>query len=198
MQKEDKQKNKEEGIFPLSKVSSIKGSRSLVRAKVLQILYAFSLGKDNLDKEFSHIFYRDFNFEEEEVKIEKLLKPNEVYELEADKPIVWDKIQIEFGTDLIRASINNEEFVNEILVKHAQNWSLDRISIIDKIIITIAVSEFVDFPSIPPRVSIDEALNLSKQFSTDKSRDFINGVLDAVFHELNNSGKLNKAGLGLL
>ncbi len=198
MQKEDKQAEKpEESIFPLSKLSTLKGTRSLVRSKVLQILYAFKLGKDNLDKEFSHIFYRDFNFDEDDVKSEKLLKPSEVYELGADVPIIWDRSQMEYGGDLLRYCVNNEQLVNEILEKHAQNWSLDRISIIDKIIITIAISELINFPSIPPRVSIDEAINLSKDYSTEKSGEFINGVLDAVFKDLKNTDKLNKTGLGL-
>jgi len=198
MQKEVKQAEKpEESNFPLSKLSTLKGTRSLVRSKVLQILYAFKLGKDNLDKEFSHIFYRDFNFDDDEVKSEKLLKPSEVYELGADVPIIWDRSQLEYGGDLLRYCVNNEQIVNEILEKHAQNWSLDRISVIDKIIITIAISELLNFPNIPPRVSIDEAINLSKDYSTEKSGEFINGVLDAVFKDLKSTDKLNKTGLGL-
>lgn len=189
---------KEENIFPLSKINSIKGTRSLVRSKILQIMYSFFLGKDNLEKEFSHIFYREFNFEENEKKSEKLLKPNEVYELDADKPILWDNSHIEFGQDLLRSSINNEQYVNEILEKHAQNWTIERISILDRIIITIAISEFIDFPSIPPKVSIDEAINLSKEYSTDKSSDFINGVLDAVYRDFKSNNKMNKIGSGLL
>lgn len=194
MQKEEKQ---EENIFPLSKISTIKGNRSLVRSKVLQILYAFKLGKDELDKEFSHIFYRDFNFDDLNEKSEKLLKPSEVYEMGADIPIIWDHSQIEFAGDLLRNCLNNEQIVNDILEKHAQNWSLDRISIMDKIIISIAISELLNFPNIPPRVSIDEAINLSKQYSTDKSGEFINGVLDAVFKDFTSTGKLIKTGLGL-
>lgn len=194
MQKEEKQ---EESIFPLSKISTIKGTRSLVRSKVLQILYAFLLSKDNLDREFSHIFYRDFNFDEDDTKSEKLLKPSEVYEIGADKPIIWDASQLEFGSDLIRLSLNNEKIIDEILTKHAANWSLDRISVMDKLIITIAITELLDFPSIPPRVSIDEAINLSKMYSTDRSGEFINGVLDAVYKDFKESGKLKKTGLGL-
>jgi len=197
MRNMQKEENQEESIFPLSKISSIRGTRSLVRSKVLQILYAFKLGKDNLDREFSHIFYRDFNFDDLNEKSEKLLKPSEVYEMGADKPIIWNESQIEYGGDLLRASLNNENLVDEILTKHAANWSLERISIMDKLIITIAISELLDFPSIPPRVSIDEAINLSKQYSTDRSGEFINGVLDAVYKDFKESGKLSKSGLGL-
>lgn len=187
-----------ENMFPLSKESKIKGSRSLVRIKVLQILYSFLISKDNLERDFNHIFYREFNFGDDEQKSTRLLKPSEVYELEADKPIIWEDSQLEFAKDLLAFILNNEEKLNNYIEKYAKNWSLERISIIDKIIMMIAIIELLEFETIPAKVSIDEAVNLAKSYSTDKSSDFINGVLDAVLKELQENNLLNKKGMGLL
>jgi len=90
-------------IFPLSKTKKIKGNRRLVREKVLQILYALELSENNsLQFVFDHIFNRIFKFDENfGIKTDKLLKPEEIIELEADYPIEWDNDCREFGINLL-------------------------------------------------------------------------------------------------
>lgn len=187
----------EEGIFPLSKLTSVKGSRKLARIKVIQILYSFLMNEDNLDRDFNHIFYRDFNFGDNEEKHEKLLKTSEVYELEADIPIIWDDSEKEFAQDLIRIILNNLEKVEELIKGCLENWEFERICLIDKLIIAMAVSELLYFPDIPSKVSLNEAVETAKKLSTDKSGHFINGIINNLYRQFDKDNLLQKKGRGL-
>lgn len=186
-------------IFPLSKEKTIKGFRRLAREKVLQILTAFEVTGSDLDRLFSHIFYRDFNFGDDErsENPEKLLKPQEVYELEADIPIIWRSPDIEFAKELIRLTIEHSSELDVMIVKYADNWEIERISPLDKILTKMAIIELTDFPDIPAKVSINEVIDISKKYSTENSNHFINGLLDAIHTKLIHDGLINKTGRGL-
>jgi transcription antitermination factor NusB len=187
-------------IFPLSKEKTIKGFRRLAREKVLQILFAYEVTSSDLDRLFSHIFYRDFNFGDDERSDnpEKLLKPQEVYELEADIPIVWRNADIEFSKELIRLTIQHSNELDVMIEKYADNWEIERISPIDKILTKMAMIELTDFPDIPAKVSINEVLDISKKYSTENSNHFINGLLDAIHTKLIQDGLIKKTGRGLV
>ena len=75
---------------------------------------------------------------------------------------------------------------------------LHRVAVIDRMLLRIGVCEFLYFDDIPPKVTINEAIEIAKLFSTDASGKFVNGVLGAVHQDLKNSGKLVKRGLGLI
>ena len=79
-----------------------------------------------------------------------------------------------------------------------RNWELDRIAEIDSIILNLGVCELQKFPSIPVKVTINEYLELAKEYSTPKSSIFINGILDALVKEYREENKLNKIGRGLI
>lgn len=103
----------------------------------------------------------------------------------------------EFALKLLRKVVlNNEKLDNEIDGK-TPNWDKDRIADIDMIILKIGISEFLYFPSIPERATINECLEISKEYSTPKSSSFINGILDKLVKEYTKEGKLNKMGRGL-
>lgn len=186
--------------FPLSKTRSIKGSRRLVREKVLQILFALNASENSsLQELFNHIFYRIFKFDENfEQKTDKILTPEEVIELEADIPIEWSEDELKFGMELMNFTINNKIDTEHLIEQFSQNWEVARIASIDKLILSIAITEFLSFPEIPVKVSINEAIELSKQFSTEKSAFFINGLLDSAKNYLKENDKIHKEGKGLL
>lgn len=186
--------------FPLSKSRSIKGSRRLVREKVLQILFVLEMANDSsLNQLFNHIFFRIFKFDESfEEKGTRILTPEEIQESEADIPIDWTDDEKEFGIQLMNHTINNKETNTELINKFSQNWEISRIATIDKVIISIAITEFLKFPEIPLKVSINEAIELSKQFSTEKSSYFINGLLDSAKNYLKETNQILKEGKGLL
>ena len=78
------------------------------------------------------------------------------------------------------------------------NWDADRVAIIDMILLKMALSELINFPTIPTKVTLNEFVEIAKLYSTDKSKDFINGILDRLLKKLNKEGKISKTGRGLV
>ncbi len=98
---------------------------------------------------------------------------------------------------LSRTLLKNDALEKEIDGK-TPNWDKDRIAGIDSILLKMAICELLHFPSIPERVTINEYLEIAKEYSTPKSSIFINGILDKLTKEYKSEGKLNKMGRGLL
>lgn len=104
----------------------------------------------------------------------------------------------EFLVELFRKTIlHQQEFTSEIDEK-TPNWDTERIADMDMILIKMALTEFLYFPSIPTKVSINEYIEIAKDYSTRKSSYFINGVLDKLLKDYNKTSRLNKIGRGLL
>ena len=104
----------------------------------------------------------------------------------------------DFAEQLFKKTVLNADvFVKEYEDK-TRNWELDRLAEIDGIILNMAVCELQKFPSIPVKVTINEYLELAKDYSTPKSSIFINGILDSLVKEYKNENKLNKIGRGLI
>ena len=185
--------------FPLSKNNKVKGSRRLAREKVLQILTADNISDTSLDILFSHIFFRKFNLNENvSEKADRLLKPDEIMEMEADVPISWKDDDIEFAQKLITKTNEKAAYYDELISDYAKNWKLERIALIDRILIHMAITELLNFPDIPPKVSVNEAIDIAKKYSTDKSSLFINGILDALLVKFRKDKTLKKSGRGLI
>ena len=144
--------------------------RRLIREKVLQILYAHEISKDPL------FFIQDQQFGE--------MKENPV--------------EYEFAKSLIRSVADHIDELDKLITDKVSHWEFQRIAAIDKILLRMAISELLYFPDIPPKVTINEAIEIAKHFSTDKSGDFVNGILDAILVNLREQGKLKKAGRGLI
>jgi len=103
----------------------------------------------------------------------------------------------EFGIQLLNNVRKQNTELEEIIHPTLKNWDAERVAVLDMIILKMAVSELMIFPSIPKKVTLNEYLDLSKLYSTDKSKDFINGILDRLMKELSKSGKIVKTGRGL-
>ena len=109
-----------------------------------------------------------------------------------------DEEDKEFGLSLLKHTIKNlEPYTEEISLK-TKNWDKDRIADIDFVLLQMAICEFHEFPSIPTKVSINEYIEIAKEYSTPKSNVFINGVLDKIVKEYNENKTLNKIGRGLM
>ncbi|HKI88089.1 MAG TPA: transcription antitermination factor NusB [Draconibacterium sp.] len=113
-------------------------------------------------------------------------------------PMYKDQEDREYAKDLIRKSIVNHNELQELIKEHSKNWDVDRIAFMDTLIMQLAITEFLFFPSIPTKVSLNEYIELSKYYSTEKSRNFINGILDKTLKDLKRLGKINKLGRGLI
>lgn len=144
-------------------------TRRYLREKSLQVLYAFKLSGDPIDQ------VKHLQFEDLEKKDDR-----------------------KFCEDLITYTIDNDEKYEVIISETVDNWDMDRIALIDSIIIKMCLTEFFHFEDIPPKVSINESIDIAKDFSTRNSGKFVNGVLDAILDKLQKEKLINKKGKGLI
>ncbi|NWF89181.1 MAG: transcription antitermination factor NusB [Ignavibacteriaceae bacterium] len=143
--------------------------RRAIREKVLQYLFAYEMNPTN----------------------DEFMKNEILSEIPEDT----DKI---FARSLINQVLANKSQLDEIIKSKVDNWDISRIALIDRILLRIGVCEITYFPDIPPKVSINECIEIAKLYSTASSGKFINGILDAILDDLKKNQKLNKQGRGLL
>jgi len=130
----------------------------------------------------------------------KVLK-NAATEPEADPvpeiAINWDEDK-EFFQNIFNFTIENDSASKALITQKTKNWDIERLAFTDKVIISMALAEMKNFPSIPVKVTINEYIDISKTYSTPKSKQFVNGLLDVLAKELTESGQIRKSGRGLL
>ncbi len=103
-----------------------------------------------------------------------------------------------FAVELVRSVMAHEEEIEAHIKAKVAHWELSRIAVIDRMLLRMGIAELLFFPDIPPKVTINESIEVAKNYSTEKSGKFVNGVLDAVLEELKESGRLVKTGRGLI
>jgi N utilization substance protein B len=148
---------------------SKKYNRRFLREKILQILYAYELNGEGLS----------------------LIMEGILTEIDDEQ----DK---EFCRSVVNKVSANKKELDSKIEERVSNWELNRIATIDRILLRMGIAEIFYFPDIPPKVSINEVIEISKNFSTPNSSKFINGILDTILMELKKKGSLNKKGRGLL
>jgi len=99
----------------------------------------------------------------------------------------------EFGESLLIETDKAEDKLDAMIVPNLENWDKERVTILDMILIKMAITEFLEFETIPPKVTLNEYVELSKNFSTEKSKEFVNGVLDKILKELEEAGRIEKS-----
>jgi N utilization substance protein B len=144
--------------------------RRQIREKVLQGLYAYELSHEPVE----------------------LILETIVNDLKRD-PVVFD-----LAKTLFLKVIETKDEVDALIKGRVANWEFSRIAVIDKIVLRISICELLYFDDIPPKVSINEAIEIARRYSTEKSDKFVNGVLDSVLDDLKKSGRMKKTGRGLL
>ena len=115
-----------------------------------------------------------------------------------DDRFAKDEEAFQFADQLLLATLRRREDSEALIRKHLKGWDFERIAGMDILLLDMAVAELTQFPSIPERVTVDEYIELSKDFSTDRSKLFINGILDKLIIELRSAGRIVKAGRGLV
>lgn len=150
--------------------------RRIIREKVVQALYAHEISGDPVD----HVI--------------RCILPS----LEGNKPAY------EFARKLVIQTVEHTVEIDKIIRAKVANWDFKRIAVLDRIILRMGICELLYFREIPPKVSMNEAIELAKLFSTERSGQFINGVLDAVLNDVKSvgpdrlgSGAVAKTGRGL-
>ncbi len=131
------------------------------------------------------------------IKQLKAIKPVEEGNFRVPK-LYKDNEDRDFVKDLYRKTALNESELAKEYIDKTPNWDSDRIAEIDTIILKMAICEFLKFPSIPVKVTLNEYLELAKEYSTPKSSIFINGILDNLVKELQANNRIIKVGRGLM
>ena len=159
--------------------------RRLARERVMQILYAHELGGEDLDRLFAEFVEPDLS--------------------EADKRTIRKASDsedaggaLDFARDLTRELVLHREAINSMIRERLQRWDIQRIALIDRLLMEIGIAELLYFPEIPPKATINELIEIAKDFSTEESGKFINGLLHAVMTHSARTGEMKKSGRGLL
>jgi len=104
----------------------------------------------------------------------------------------------DFAREIIQTCIDKKVELDEEIKSKLQNWDFKRVTIIDKLLLRMAIVEFLCFEQIPPEVTLNEIIEIGKSYSTERSGKFINGILDAVLKKLREEEKIQKKGRGLI
>lgn len=133
--------------------------------------------------------------------VEKTVKS---FEPETQKDITLHMLSLNWEDDkqfietLFQISTTLKPHHRELISNNTRNWEVDRLPLTDRIILEMAIAELLSFPNIPVKVTINEYIELAKSYSTPKSRNFINGILDVIAKELIEIGEIKKSGRGLI
>jgi transcription antitermination protein NusB len=155
-------------------------SRRQIRIKVMQAIYAWYCTNDHPGDTF------DINLKE---------FADEIRDFEGLKGENGD---LRLLLELFYNTIECREDYDQLIQSKAQNWELERIALIDRILMQMGISEMTHFEEIPIKVTINEYLEIAKKFSTPKSSQFINGILDSLYIQFKETDKIQKSGRGLI
>ena len=123
------------------------------------------------------------------IKSESKMNPKSIFKDVSDK---------KFALQLFSNTINNNKDYESIIVKYAKNWELNRIAIMDQLFLKMAFAEILTMEQLPVKVSMNEYIEISKYYSTAKSKLFVNGLLDNAVKNFQKEGKIKKVGRGLV
>ena len=122
-------------------------------------------------------------------KIKKIKLLKSVFKNSSDK---------DFAIDLYRGAIKYDKEYEKVIIDKAQNWDIERIAIMDQIMIKMAFCEILNMPELPVKVSLNEYIEISKYYSTNKSKMFINGLIDSAVKDFTEKKMIKKSGRGLM
>jgi N utilization substance protein B len=172
---------------------SYENDKMLWRHIVRKVLIPSTILEERLEE--MNLYWND-DFETVMSFVEKTIKRFEE-EKGADQPLLEkfrDTEDIDYAKKLLKTAISNQEEYETLIQQTAQNWESERIANMDMVIMQAAIAEINAFPTIPINVTLNEYIEISKYYSTEKSSNFINGILDKIVNNLRQEGKLVKVG----
>ncbi len=171
------------------------------RKFLMNMLTEFLLASEDL---LSHLedrsIYWNDDLEFAVIMIEKTLKKikDKNSELSSLMPLFKNEDDEKFALILLRKALMSNKSMRDLIDKHTTNWEIERIALMDILIMQLALAEIMVFPEIPVKVTLNEYIEISKYYSTSKSSTFINGILDKVVREMRESNMFEKSGRGLI
>ena len=186
--------DKEISRFEVDKAFAILLFRYLMNRESLRVV----VGERSLlwEDDFDQI--AQYNFMMMKTLEESSFDEAAVWPVMYDKREEKDEADMEFARDLLKNTMDTREESEELVKSHLQGWEFERVSRMDVLLINMAVAELTGCPTIPEKVTVDEYIELSKEFSSERSRLFINGILDKLIAELRSKGRINKSGRGVM
>lgn len=130
--------------------------------------------------------------------MKKILKALPIKEEGVAMYVPDEETVTDFGETLLKELYESSDENDKLIEPVLKNWEMDRVAKMDMILLKMAICEFRGFPSIPTKVTLNEYVEISKNYSTDKSKEFVNGILDNLMKQLQTEGKIVKKGRGLL
>ena len=176
-----------------AKSSSVKEERDFVLALVQQLLSEHEVL--NAFFEEKNIHWADDSF----VAFNSVVRNLEAFEgrFEMQALLKDEQDDLDFMSLLFNKTIMYKAQFEELIGKHTKNWELERIASMDMLLMEMALSEILYIPSVPIKASLNEYIDISKEYSTPNSKIFVNGVLDKIVAELKRENKIEKSGRGL-
>lgn len=158
------------------------GTRREARERAVQFLFQRDLNPDDDISEALNRFW-----ESQSKAAQQLEKGDALWnvKVELPPPTTGEVTVRAFAEPLIFGVLDNQERIDAEIVKHAANWSIERIAVVDRNILRLAIYEMFYRQDIPPVVTINEAVDIAKRFSTEESGKFVNGILDKIKASLN-------------
>ncbi len=156
--------------------------KRLSRCLSLQIYYAWIMSETH-PKEIINYITDSFDSKEQVY----LFEPDD----SGDKKLIISDTISNYTYKLITSTIEKCDEVDQYIIAKLKNWDLKRIALIDKLILRLSITEMFFFEEIPPKVSIVEGVEIAKIFGNSDSSAFVNGVLDSIYNDLENSKKVN-------
>jgi len=113
-------------------------------------------------------------------------------------PLFKNNDDAEFVKTLFAKAILDYEKSSELIDRNTTNWEIERIALMDILVMKLAITEIVEFPEIPVKVTLNEYIEIAKYYCTSKSSTFVNGILDKIVKEMRDTGLFKKHGRGLI
>lgn len=178
---------------------ALENPESADHVKILLELYRF-LSTNELFSDMSEDHYNNWADDESLVAgaMKKTLKAMPVSGKFYEEHEPSDATVLEFGEELLRKTCAEDRSLFSEIEPTLKNWDADRVAILDMVMLKMALCELLYFPTIPTKVTLNEFVEISKIYSTEKSKEFINGILDRLMKELLDKGKIVKEGRGLI
>ncbi len=181
--------------FIASKEVNEEGQKELMRHVVKKLI----LGAGPINDFFEE---QDIRWAEDKIIVRSLV--DKTIKSFVDGKIEIQKLSLDWEDDksfierLFKYTIELDEKYKQLIAKNTKNWEVDRLPLTDRVIIEMAMTEMIHFPNIPIKVTINEYIELTKEYSTPKSRQFINGILDVISKSMKETGDIKKSGRGLI
>lgn len=183
-------------LYSITEVSSLSNDLDIYKILYHDIMLSSPLYEEHIEEHFA-------NIDDDIVLIHFITK--EFLDNFLKKP--FDKLLTEltdskeqelFGIELFEKANESKDALKTLIEPHLENWDADRVAQLDMLLMRLALCEMLYFETIPVKVSINEYIDIAKEYSTPKSKDFINGLLDKLMKQLKHEGKIIKAGRGLV